>query len=44
MPSKRKILELLNRNDLQQLVDHFEVEVADRRVNDQLVAGLTRAR
>ncbi len=47
MPGKRRIVETLKRQDLLALADHFGLEVADRRVHDQLVDALassTRAR
>jgi type I restriction enzyme M protein len=40
MSTKRKVLEALVKDDLQALVAHFEVDVGDRRVRDQLVDAL----
>jgi hypothetical protein len=37
MPSKRQILDLLTRGELQDIADAYQLEVADRRAKDQLV-------
>ncbi|HWO24785.1 MAG TPA: hypothetical protein VNO30_38855 [Kofleriaceae bacterium] len=37
MPTKRQILEILNRNELLALADLHELAVEDRRVREQLV-------
>ncbi len=37
MRTKRQILELLNRNELVDLADRFELAVEDRRLKNQLV-------
>ena len=44
MPSKREVLEHLKRDELLAAVDHFELEVGDRRVRDQLVDALVASR
>lgn len=44
MPSKREIIEQLKREELQQLVDAFDLDVRDRRVKDDLVDVLVRAK
>ena len=44
MPSKRSILEELTLDELRANVDHYELEVDDRRVRTQLVDALARAR
>jgi hypothetical protein len=44
VPSKRSILELLHHAVLVELVDEFELEVEDRRVNAQLVDVLAKSR
>ena len=41
---KRQILELLNRTELLDIVGHYELEVADRRVVAQLVDGVAASR
>lgn len=37
MPSKRQLLNQLTRPELQAIADQYQLEVADRRVNEQLV-------
>lgn len=44
MPSKRRIVETLKKQDLLALVDYFELEVADRRVRDQLVDAIASSK
>lgn len=44
MPSKREIIELLKREELQQLVDVYELEARDRRVKDDLVDAVVRSK
>ena len=44
MPTKRAILAELTRDELRTNVDHYELEVEDRRVNTQLADALTRSR
>ncbi|MBI2390489.1 MAG: SAM-dependent DNA methyltransferase [Deltaproteobacteria bacterium] len=44
MPTKRAVLEHLTRPELQELVTRFDVEVADRRVKDDLVGALAASR
>ena len=44
MPTKRTILAELTRDELRTNLDHYELEVEDRRVNTQLVDALARAR
>jgi type I restriction enzyme M protein len=46
MPQKRAVLEHLTRDELGTIVEHYELQVADRRVREQLidaVAGSRRA-
>lgn len=44
MSSKRQILELLTRDELQMAVDDFGLDVADKRVRDDLIESLTSSR
>lgn len=44
MPTKRQVLEKLNRNELLALADLHELAVEDRRVRDQLVAAAAGSR
>ncbi len=44
MPSKSEVLGALNRGELQDAAQRFEIEVQDRRVKDQLVEALGRSR
>jgi type I restriction enzyme M protein len=44
MSKKREILDLLPRQELQSLLDIFDLEVDDRRVKDQLVEALGASR
>ena len=44
MPTKRAILAELTRDELRTRLDHYELEVEDRRVNAQLVAALVHSR
>jgi type I restriction enzyme M protein len=41
---KRDVLDLLSRDELLDLADHFEVDVTDRRVKSQLVDALAASR
>lgn len=43
MPSERAIVETLNRKELTQLVGHFDLDVADRRVREHMVHALATA-
>jgi len=42
--SKREIVELLRRDELLAIMEHFAIDVADRRVNDNIVDALVRAK
>ncbi len=44
MPTKRTILETLKNVELVELVDQFEIEVADRRIKNELVDAITKSR
>ena len=44
MPTKRKILDALTRDELRATVDRYALEVQDRRVNAQFVDALVRSR
>lgn len=44
MRSKRQVLELLNRQELLEAVERHDLEVADRRVKDQLAEALATSR
>lgn len=44
MPSKREIIELLKREELQALADQLELDVRDRRVKDDLVDSIVRSK
>ena len=44
MPPKRRVLESLTRQELQEAVDRYDLQVADRRVKDQLVDALAASR
>jgi|JI10StandDraft_1071094.scaffolds.fasta_scaffold37917_2 hypothetical protein len=44
MPSKREIIELFKREELQQFTDQLALEVRDRRVKDDLVDALVRSK
>ena len=44
MLRKREVLDLLTRDELLDLADRFEVDVADRRVKAQLVEALAASR
>ena len=44
MATKRAILAELTRDELRSGLDRFELEVDDRRVNEQLVDALVRSR
>ena len=44
MPTKRAILAELTRDELRTKLDHYELEVEDRRVNAQLVDALVHSR
>lgn len=43
MPSKRQILDQLNRDELLQIVDRYELEVADRRKRDLVLEAVARS-
>ena len=40
MPQKRDVLQLLTRDELAAIVDHFELSATDRRSKDALVGAL----
>ena len=44
MPSKREIITLLKRDELNEVVDRFELDVADRRAKDGLVDAVAASR
>src|SRR6266478_8784694 len=44
MPTKREILAVLGRDDLLTCLDHYSLEVRDRRVKDDLVDALASSR
>ncbi len=44
MPSKRRIVETLKKQDLLALADYFELEVADRRVREHLVDAIASSK
>jgi|SRR5579883_2692142 len=44
MPTKRRVLELLTRPELQAVVDRYDLAVDDRRVKDQLVDAAASSR
>ena len=44
MPSKREIITLLKRDELNEVVDRFELDVADRRAKDGLVEAVAASR
>jgi type I restriction enzyme M protein len=44
MPTKREVLAVLGRNDLLASLDHYSLEVRDRRVKDDLVDALASSR
>jgi type I restriction enzyme M protein len=44
MPSKRSVLEQLPRQDLQDFVEHFQLEVPDRRKREALVDALVASK
>jgi len=44
MPTKRQVVETLNRNELLALAEQHELEVADRRVRDQLTDAVAGSR
>ena len=44
MPTKRQVVETLNRNELLALAERHGLEVADRRVRDQLVDAVSGSR
>jgi type I restriction enzyme M protein len=44
MPSKRAVLEQLSRDELQAIVEQYELSVADRRVRDQLVEAVASSK
>lgn len=44
MGRKREVLSLLNREELQSLVGKYDLDVADRRVKDNLVEALARSK
>ena len=44
MPTKREVLAVLGRDDLLACLDHYSLEVRDRRVKDDLVDALASSR
>jgi hypothetical protein len=44
MPRKRDVIEQFKREELQDFATYYNLEVADRRVRDDLVAALSRSR
>jgi type I restriction enzyme M protein len=44
MPSKRQVLDLLTRSELQDIAEKYELKVADRRKRDQLIASAAGSR
>jgi type I restriction enzyme M protein len=44
MPSKRAVLDQLTREELQTIVESYDLAVADRRVRDQLVDAIVRSK
>src|SRR5437870_12560595 len=44
MPTKREVLAVLGRDDLLACLDHYGLEVRDRRVKDDLVDALASSR
>ena len=44
MSRKRQVLELLGRGQLQEIAEDYELEVADRRVKDELVEAIARSK
>ncbi|MGN6110786.1 MAG: ATP-binding protein [Kofleriaceae bacterium] len=42
--TKREIVELFKRDELQQIADYYSLEVDDRRVNEQLVDAVVRSK
>ena len=44
MPRKRTILETLDHGELQRIADEYELEVADRRVKDNLVEAVAHSK
>ena len=44
MPTKRQVLEVLNRNELLAIAERYELEVADKRVATQLVDAAASSR
>lgn len=44
MPTKRQVVETLNRNELLALAEQHELEVADRRVREQLIDAVAGSR
>src|SRR2546421_6149463 len=44
MPTKREVLAVLGRDDLLACLDHYGLEVRDRRVKDDLVDALASTR
>jgi len=44
MPTKRQVLESMSKNDLLPFVESWELEVADKRVKDQVVDALAKSK
>jgi len=44
MPTKREVLAVLGRDDLLACLDHYSLEVRDRRVKDDLVDALASSK
>jgi type I restriction enzyme M protein len=44
MPTKRPVLDLLTRSELQALVERYDLTVEDRRVREQLVEAVAASR
>jgi len=44
MPTKREVLAVLGRDDLLACLDHYSLQVRDRRVKDDLVDALASSR
>ncbi|MCK9464124.1 MAG: SAM-dependent DNA methyltransferase, partial [Proteobacteria bacterium] len=44
MPTKREIIELLKRDELNEVVERFELDVADRRSKDGLIEAVAASR
>ena len=44
MSRKRQVLELLSRDDLQGVARDYELDVADRRVKDELIEAIAHSK